>query len=203
METAARHWEGVYADKDSTEVSWYQADAGVSLDLITKHAGADVSTIDIGAGASYLVDCLWDAGSRDLSVLDISTDALEVVRARLGPRSDEVTFIVADLLTWVPDRTFNTWHDRAVFHFLTESGDRDAYLRTASIAVEQGGLIVLGTFAPDGPEQCSGLPTARYDSATLAQLFAPTFTLIESQREIHRTPWDTEQAFTWVVLRKQ
>lgn len=203
MEAGAGHWDVVYRTKAPDEVSWYQAGAGVSLDLIAKHGRPGASVIDIGAGASALVDHLLSEGWGDATLLDVSSEGLDVTLGRLGSRAEGVTFVVADLLTWIPRRSYGVWHDRAVFHFLVRANDRSAYLRTATNAVEPGGVLVLGTFADDGPEQCSGLPTARYDPDELARIFDPAFELVESMREVHRTPWGSEQPFTWVVLRRR
>jgi len=202
MDTEAEHWDSVYGTKASDEVSWYQPDAGVSLDLIAKH-GKPGPIVDVGAGASVLVDELLESGWDDVTLLDVSTEGLDETRGRLSDRASAVTFVVADLLAWEPARRYATWHDRAVFHFLVDEVARDSYVRIAAAAIEPGGVLVVGTFAEDGPEQCSGLPTARYDSQTLAGLFAADFDLVATLRHVHRTPWASEQPFTWVVLRRQ
>lgn len=203
MEVVAGHWDRVYATKDSADVSCYQSVPTPSLDLIARNSPHGCSIIDVGAGASVLVDHLIKAGHTDVTVLDVSSEGLDETRARLGSSSRGVTFVVADLLSWAPERTFRVWHDRAVFHFLTNPTDRSTYVRAASLAVEAGGAIVLGVFAEDGPEQCSGLPTARYDPESLAALFTEDFVLAESLRDVHQTPWGSEQPFTWVVLRRR
>jgi len=195
------HWDQVYALKAADEVSWYQSGAGLSIELIDKHATPG-PLIDVGAGASVLVDHLLAAGRTDVTLLDVSAEGLEETRRRLGDAASAVTFVVADLLTWRPLRQFAIWHDRAVFHFLTDPIDRDAYVRTVAAALAPQGVMVLGTFAADGPDQCSGLPTARYDAASLAALFSGSFSVETSTRELHRTPWGGEQPFTWLVLRR-
>lgn len=202
MDTPAGHWDDVYGTKNSDCVSWYQGDPRISLDLIARHGRGGHPVVDIGAGASIVVDHLLVTGWSDVTVLDVSNEGLAQTRARLGSKADEVTFVVADLLAWSPDRHYGIWHDRAVFHFLTDPDDQLAYYRTALTAVEPGGVLVLGTFAENGPEQCSGLPTARYDARNLANKFHEGFVLVESLREVHRTPWGSEQPFTWVVLRR-
>lgn len=193
------HWEGVYRDKGAEEVSWFQRDPVVSLRLLERVPG---SVVDVGAGASVLVDRLLAAGRHDLTVLDVSAGALEMTRRRLGADTSAVSFAVADVLDWDPGRAFDCWHDRAVFHFLTDRDRQRAYVRTASRAVPAGGAVVLGTFAADGPTQCSGLPTARYRPQDLAVVFGPAFVLEHAEAEVHRTPWDAEQRFTWVLLRR-
>ena len=197
-EMTAEHWDRVYGSKAADETSWFQADPATSLRLLSEHAPPPASVIDVGAGTSVLADRLLDGGWSDVTILDVSAEALAVVRERLGNR---VRTLVADLLTWTPTRTFDAWHDRAVFHFLTDPTDRDRYVSAAIAALSPGGVMVIGTFAPDGPEQCSGLPTARYDVGELADVFAG-FRLEHSEREEHVTPWATVQPFTWAVLRR-
>ena len=193
------HWEGVYRAKDAEQVSWFQRDPDVSLRLVLPAAG---SIVDVGAGASVLVDHLLANGRTDVTLLDVSGEALEVTRARLGQSADRVAFVVADVLDWEPDRTFDCWHDRAVFHFLTTPALQQSYVRTATRLVAPGGAVVLGAFAADGPTECSGLPTARHEPEDLARLFEEGFTLEHAEREAHRTPWDSQQNFSWVVLRR-
>lgn len=193
------HWEGVYTSKATDAVSWYQAHAQRSLDMI-EACGLDVHApiIDVGGGASTLVDDLLARGFENLSVLDISEAALAASRARLGARSEAVTWHVADITRAdLPQRAFALWHDRAVFHFLTEASDRDAYRATLHRALRPGGHVLIATFAEDGPTRCSGLPVCRYDAAGLAAELGPAFRLVGSTRELHRTPFATEQAFTF------
>jgi SAM-dependent methyltransferase len=194
------HWEDVYSSKGVDEVSWFQREPEVSLRLV---AGAPGSVVDVGAGASVLVDRLLAAGRTDVTLLDLSSAALAVTRERLGPAADGVTFVAADVVGWDPGRTFDCWHDRAVFHFLTDPARQAAYVATAGRLVAPGGAVVLGTFAADGPTQCSGLPTARHEPADLASQFAHDFDLEHAEHETHRTPWGAEQHFTWVVLRRR
>jgi SAM-dependent methyltransferase len=199
---AAHHWDAVYSSKAAAELSWYQERAATSLRLLELASPQHGAVLDVGAGASYLVDGLLDSGWRDVSVLDVSHEALELVRSRLAARAAEVTFVVADLLEWQPDRVYDAWHDRAVLHFLTSREDQDWYARVAARAVAPGGALVVGVFAEDGPEQCSGLPTARYDAEALAAVLAPAFVLEHHEREEHVTPWGAVQPFTWGVLRR-
>jgi len=184
------HWEDVYASKDETEVSWFQESPAISLDLI-KEANPDheAAIIDIGGGASRLVDCLLREGYRSIAVLDLSVRALDAARKRIGPAAAGVDWIVADVTTWQPTRSYDVWHDRAAFHFLTEQRDRVAYVERIRSAVRPGGQVIIGTFALDGPEKCSGLPVQRHDSASLAAELDASFELLETRAEPHHTPW--------------
>lgn len=199
--TTAQHWDRVYNTKAVDEVSWYQANPATSTRLLLGLAPRPSSVIDVGAGESLLADALLDAGLTDLTLLDVSEAALAVVRDRLADRRQQVTFVVADVLDWEPERQWDAWHDRAVFHFLVDSQARATYVATAARAIVQGGVAVVGCFALDGPEQCSGLPTARYDADGIAEQFGDAFRLERLERELHRTPAGVDQPFTWVVLR--
>jgi len=197
------HWERVYAATPSSEVSWYTRDAGVSIRLMEAVTPSrSVPVIDVGAGASVLVDRLLEAGFTDVTVLDVSEHALGVTRGRLGERASAVTFIARDVLEWEPDRRYAVGHDRAVFHFLTEPAERDRYVDTLAAAIRPGGSLLVATFAEDGPEQCSGLPVCRYTAEDLASVFAARFSLVASEREEHVTPRGALQPFTWVNLRR-
>jgi len=200
-ESASLHWDTVYGTKATDEVSWYQRRPATSERLLASVSSPADAVIDVGAGASTLADSLLDAGWSDVTVLDVSPRALALVRDRLGPL-DSASFIVADVLAWQPDRTYDAWHDRAVFHFLVQPEQRQQYAATASRAIRPGGALVLATFAEDGPTRCSGLPTSRYDADALAAVFAPDFTLEHSEREEHVTPGGAIQPFTWAVLRR-
>lgn len=192
------HWQQVYQTKGETDVSWFEESATISLDLI--HAtGLDnqASVIDIGGGASRLVDALIDEGYSRLAVLDLSERSLALSRARLGSRGSSVDWIVADITTWRPGRTYDIWHDRAAFHFLTDKDDRGAYVDCLRTAVRPGGHVIIGTFAPDGPERCSGLPVFRCDAAMLSELLGPRFVLAESRRHDHHTPGGAVQRFQY------
>ena len=197
------HWEGVYGRALSTEVSWYEGDPATSLRLIESVAATpSAAVVDVGAGASLLVDRLLAHGFTDITVLDVSERALSEVRERLGDEAAHVTFVENDVVTWRPDRQYDVWHDRAVFHFLTEPSDRARYVEIATSAVRIGGSLILATFAEDGPEQCSGLPVSRYAPENLVETFSASFSLVEDVREEHVTPWGVVQPFTWVVLRR-
>ncbi|HEX5581918.1 MAG TPA: class I SAM-dependent methyltransferase [Gemmatimonadaceae bacterium] len=199
------HWEGVYATKAPAEVSWYQARPARSLELLAE-AGvtATSAVIDVGGGDSTLVDALLERGTERVTVLDLSGAALARARARLGARATGVTWIEADVTSAVlPPGAYDAWHDRAVFHFLTEADDRRRYAEAAASAVRAGGALVIATFAPDGPTRCSALDVVRYDAESLAREFAPQFALVRGLVETHVTPWGAEQRFTYVILRRR
>ncbi len=193
------HWEKVYRDRPATSVSWFQAHAYRSRELIgSTGVDASVPIIDVGGGASNLVGDLLDAGYRDLSVLDLSSAALAKARSRLGERADEVSWIEADVTQpVVAEREYAIWHDRAVFHFLTSDDDRQAYLANVRQLVRRGGHVIVATFAADGPKECSGLPVMRYRAEELDRVFGPDFTLVSYSEEKHRTPAGIVQPFTW------
>jgi SAM-dependent methyltransferase len=203
MNTQA-HWQHVYTTKNADGVSWYQVRPALSLDLIAATGtGYDAAIIDVGAGASTLIDHLLDTGYRDLTVLDIAQTALDTARLRLGARAEEVCWRVGDITTAALEQhRYDVWHDRAVFHFLTEPADRQRYVAQVLRAVRPGGHVIIATFAPDGPAQCSGLPTARYDAAALHSIFGPAFTLVQSAHEAHTTPWGIEQRFVYCRCQK-
>ena len=173
----------------------------MSLELIERLAvPSDAAVLDVGAGASTLVDHLLERGFTDVSVLDISEAALEGGRRRVGAATG-VKWLHEDLLSWRPARRYGLWHDRAVFHFLTEAADRDRYLSSLKAGIEPGGGLIMATFAEDGPEYCSGLPVVRYGATELLELVGSGFRLIETRRELHVTPGSVTQPFTWVAAR--
>jgi SAM-dependent methyltransferase len=198
--TRADHWEAAYETRGATEVSWFQTVPVVSLELIeTLGVSQDAAVIDIGGGASSLVDHLVEQGFSDLSVLDISGTALGVARQRLGAGAP-VSWLHQDLLSWRPSGRFDLWHDRAVFHFLVGE-DRDAYLEVLRCGIAPGGALIMATFAEDGPEYCSGLPVARYSTIELGSVLGEGFAVVETRREVHTTPAGATQPFTWVAAR--
>jgi SAM-dependent methyltransferase len=198
----AAHWDKVYREKLTTGVSWYQLTPEPSLSWIQRLAlRRDTPILDVGGGASLLVDRLLDAGFSRLTVLDVSATALDHVRARLGRRASEVRWIVGDVTNAEGIGTQEIWHDRAAFHFLTDPRDRRGYLERVAESVVRGGHVLIATFALDGPERCNGLPVQRYDAAGLATEFGPAFSPLESQRCTHVTPGGTQQAFTHVAFR--
>lgn len=199
---ARKHWDTVYVSKAPDQASWFQAWPQPSLRLLSSVAAPRSAVIDVGAGTSTLADTLAGAGWSDVTVLDVSPQALAIVRARLGECQHGVSFVAGDVLSWQPERNYDVWHDRAVFHFLVQPEDRQRYVATARRAVSMDGALVIGAFAADGPTQCSGLPTARYSTDELAAAFAPAFRVTHAEREEHRTPGGVVQPFTWVVFRR-
>jgi 2-polyprenyl-3-methyl-5-hydroxy-6-metoxy-1,4-benzoquinol methylase len=203
MSTRSEHWQNVYTTKGERDVSWFQAGSKRSLALIRDAApDSTASIIDVGGGASSLAGELFEAGYRDLSVLDISPAALERAKSALGEMSGKVEWTVADITRWQPPRRWNVWHDRAVFHFLTAAQDQDAYIRALDAGTAPGAAVVISTFALDGPEKCSGLPVERYSAGTLAARLGPAFRLVREECEDHHTPGGAVQKFSYAVLRK-
>lgn len=204
---SAAHWEDVYRDRGADRVSWFQRQPQPSLDLILQAAGdRRAGVIDVGGGASPLAVRLVEAGFGDITVLDVSGRALDASRraaeTALGAAARAVTWVRADLLAWQPARTWTVWHDRAVFHFLTDPAGRAAYLAALRQATEPGGIVVLGTFAADAPTHCSGLPVTRWTAEELAAELGGGFTLLHSRRHEHRTPAGGVQPFTWITARR-
>jgi SAM-dependent methyltransferase len=197
------HWERVYSEKSPDQVSWFQAEARLSLDLITRFAvSPTASIVDVGGGASRLVDGLLARGYRELRVLDLSASALAATHARLGTGGDRVHWSVGDVLeAEFTAQSVDVWHDRAVFHFLTDPADRARYVAQVRHAVRPDGLVLVATFAEDGPLKCSGLEVARYSPEALHHEFGDDFVVLESHREEHRTPWDAVQQFTYCLCR--
>lgn len=197
------HWERIYAEKSPSEVNWYQSHPEYSLNLIqTASVPADARIIDVGGGASTLVDHLLNAGYRQVTVLDIAHTAIERAQARLGKRAEQVTWREADVTAYVPGQQFSIWHDRAVFHFLTEEEDRSRYLAALNKALEPEGYVIIATFAENGPGQCSGLNVVCYSPGTLGQTLGPGFRLIETLTEDHRTPHGGVQQFIYCMFRR-
>lgn len=198
------YWDQVYATKGEREVSWFEERPTLSLDMLAcASATVDAAIIDIGGGTSHLVDALLDRGFLNPTVLDLSAAALAAAKARLGPRGDGVTWIAADVTQWQPARQYDVWHDRAALHFLTGPADRAAYVATLRRALQPGGHAIIATFAPEGPERCSGLPVQRYDAQSLGRLLGPEFELLQTRRDVHRTPWDAAQVFQFSLFRKK
>ena len=201
--TTKSHWEGVYRSKSADEVSWYRAHLELSLRLIERAAPNLASAvIDVGGGELTLVDDLLTRGYRDLTVLDISQAAIDVAKARLGSTAASVRWITGDVTqVELPTARYDVWHDRAVFHFLTEPRQRSAYVRQVASAVKPGGHVIVATFGPEGPEKCSGLDVVRYDADALHGQFGPKFQLLDHLTELHETPWGASQQFLYCFCR--
>ncbi|OIJ40783.1 class I SAM-dependent methyltransferase [Massilia timonae] len=197
------HWETVYRTKAPDAVSWYAPHLDTSLALIERSAGApSAAIIDVGGGEATLVDDLLARGYTDVSVLDISAEAIRVARARLGAQAARAQWLVGDITkAELPERRYDVWHDRAVFHFLLEPAHRAAYVRQVARAMRPGGSVIVATFGPEGPTKCSGLDIVRYDAEGLHDEFGPAFRLVESRTELHRTPFGTTQQFVYCFCR--
>ena len=192
------HWEHIYSDKNSTEVSWYQQHPEISLELI-KSTGVEKSAriIDIGGGASTLVDYLLSTGYENISVLDISRSAIEQAKQRLGEHESRIQWLEKDITAFVAQQKFDLWHDRAVFHFLTDAEDRLSYVKTISSSLCSGSHAIIATFNIDGPKKCSGLEIVRYSTESLSAVFSENFQLVDTRTEEHRTPGGATQSFVY------
>lgn len=203
-DTRKRHWEQVYTDKDAQQVSWYQGRPSTSLELIGRAGVASTDAlIDVGGGASTLVDHLLARGFTDVSVLDIAERALVAARQRLGEAADKVNWIQCDITEFVPERQYRLWHDRAVFHFLTEGADQAAYVSALHRGLQPGGHLLIGAFALDGPQMCSGLPVRRYDADLMNETLGQDFRLLTTCREGHQTPAGKVQQFCFYLYQYQ
>jgi hypothetical protein len=204
MSERQSHWETVYSSKAETEVSWFQDLPAPSLDII-KSLGAtrNTSIIDIGGGASRLVDALLAEGFEQLSVLDLSDHALAAARRRLGAAAQKLCWIVDDVTAWAPTRVYDLWHDRAAFHFLTAPRAQAAYADRVAKAIRPGGHVIIGTFALDGPERCSGLPVSRHDAASIGAVLGEDFQLVETRRHDHVTPGGAVQRFQFSSFQRK
>src|SRR5437868_1475430 len=200
MTDRREHWDHTYTVKSDTAVSWYQDVPERSLALIRQVGRGSV--IDIGGGASRLVDRLLAEDYADLTVLDISDVVLACSWERLGPQADKVSWIVADITGWMPERQWDVWHDRAVFHFLTDRAAQDAYIAALKAGTRPGAHVVISTFALTGPEKCSGLPVQRYSAETLAARLGDEFRLDTQEAETHPTPFGTTQDFTYAAFTR-
>lgn len=196
----AEYWDGRYADIGEANVSWFQPSPETSLMLIRQVGQRPSSVVDVGGGASRLVDHLLAEGCHDVTVVDLSQQALGEARARVGDAP--VHWVVSDIRDWQPDRTFEIWHDRAAYHFLVDPEDQRHYWRLVHEAVPVGGHVVIATFAEDGPEMCSGLPVQRYSAEGLVAAMGEGFRLVESVHEQHTTPTGGQQSFVWVLAQR-
>ena len=197
------HWDGVYSTKGEADVSWFQENPGISLEVIEMLGTPETSAlIDVGGGASRLVDCLLERGFENLTVLDLSGEALEVARVRLGHQQNKVKWVVADATEWAPPEVYDLWHDRAAFHFLILEQQQRAYIERLRRGLRIGGHIIFGTFALDGPEKCSGLPVTRHSAESLATLLGADFALVDARKHQHATPWEAVQRFQFSTFRR-
>lgn len=200
----AQHWESVYSGRDHRLFRWHQPVPELSIQLIQESTtDVDAPIIDIGGGASLLVDELHDLGYNDLTITDLASQALRIAQDRLGTRSDTVTWVHSDVTEQRFERTYQVWHDRAVFHFLTEPERVASYLDRMTQAVDVGGHAIIATFAPDGPDSCSGLPVQRYSPDTLQQTLGSAFKTARFEHESHLTPDGVTQEFTYVLFERQ
>jgi trans-aconitate methyltransferase len=199
---SAAHWDAAYAAGETTQ-SWFQRQPSMSLAMLERaRVTAADSVLDVGGGPSPLAGALLDRGFPDITVLDISASAIQLAWRRLGTRAAQVTWLVADLRSWQPERQYQVWHDRAVLHFMTTAADQQAYWRALDSATGPGAVAVIGGFAPDGPEQCSGLPVTRYSAAELVTGLGDSWTLTAEEREEHVTPAGVVQPFSWVACTR-
>jgi trans-aconitate methyltransferase len=198
------HWDNVYTTKGDNQVSWFQETPEPSLELIARTGALRSSAIiDIGGGSSRIAEHLISQGYEDVTVLDLSAAALAAARSRLGDRASQAAWLAADVTRWEPPRTYDIWHDRAAFHFLTDPAHRTAYIARLRRALRPGGHAIIGTFAPDGPERCSGLIVSRYDASSLAATLGRGFALIDTRRHQHITPWGATQNFQFSTFRRE
>ena len=198
------HWENVFATKKETEVSWYQQKPETSINFFIENNIPKVAKIiDIGGGDSYLIDNLLEMGYTNLFLLDISANAIERIKNRLGENAKNVTFIVSDILDFQPELTFDVWHDRASFHFLISENDIATYYKLVSNAVASNGFLFMGTFSENGPLKCSGLEITQYSEAKFETIFSSDFNKIKCFEENHQTPFDTTQNFIFCTYKKK
>lgn len=199
------HWENIYKTKKADQVSWFRSHLDKSLDLILNtEVKPEANIIDIGGGASTLVDDLLAKGFSNISVLDVSGSALEVSKKRLGNKANQVQWIESDItMVKLPENHYDLWHDRAVFHFLTKESDRKQYIQMLSNAMKPNAHVIIATFGPGGPLKCSGLDIVRYDTENIKKVLGSAFQLVESIKEIHKTPFGTEQEFMYFWFRKR
>ncbi|MGX7666993.1 class I SAM-dependent methyltransferase [Flavobacterium pedocola] len=198
-----KHWETIYDTKALNEVSWYQPIPRTSLEFVQKYAQKDDAIIDVGGGDSFLADHLLELGYTNITVLDISEKAIEKAKARLGKKAESVTWIVSDITNFTPEKQYAVWHDRAVFHFLTEAADIEAYRKIAVSALQPKGKTLIGTFSESGPKKCSGIEIRQYSENLMKETFKEDFTPLECFFENHNTPFDTVQNFIFCSFEKK
>jgi ubiquinone/menaquinone biosynthesis C-methylase UbiE len=202
--TRKQHWETIYTTKKFEEVSWYQPKPEFSLSLLDEYqAKSTDAIIDIGGGDSFLVDFLLDRSFEDISVLDISENALQRAQNRLGTKANQVKWIVSDVTEFNPHDTYDFWHDRAVFHFLTQPEDIKAYATNAAKGIKSGGILIVGTFSENGPLKCSGIEIKQYNELTMKAVFENDFEPIVCKEHLHTTPSQSQQHFIFCVFRRK
>lgn len=204
METLKQHWESIYEKKSLMEVSWYEPIPETSLSFIEEcYLLKDAAIIDIGGGDSFLAENLFRKGYNNLSVLDISGKALKRARTRMGKDAGKIQWIERDVLKFNPDQQYDLWHDRAAFHFLTNTPNKETYIQTAHKAIKDNGYLLLGTFSNNGPDKCSGLPVQQYSEESLTSLLEPYFKKLKCIRQKHPTPFRTTQDFLFCIFKKR
>ncbi len=204
MENKKAHWENVFATKQETEVSWYQQKPLISIQFfIDNEIPKAAKIIDIGGGDSYLIDNLLEMGYSNLFLLDISENAIERIKSRLGSKAEKVTFIVSDILDFQPKTTFDVWHDRASFHFLTNQNEINVYQSLVTNAISESGFLFMGTFSENGPLKCSGLEITQYSEAKFELIFGTAFDKINCFIQNHQTPFDSIQNFIFCTFKKK
>ena len=198
------HWNTIYQNKKTTEVSWFQEKPTISLELIAAlELEKSAAIIDIGGGDSLLVDFLLAEGYSNITVLDISEKAIARAKERMGNQAHKVQWIVSDVLDFMPKNSFDVWHDRAAFHFITSQSDVAKYMECCNNTLVANGTVLLGTFSKTGPKKCSGIPIVQYSEATLTSLFAPWFKKQSALHHVHQTPFETSQDFLFCSFKKQ
>jgi len=198
------HWQGIYREKSPQDVSWYQQEPKVSLELIHRCGlHKDEAVIDVGGGASVLVDYLCEQGFTNITVLDISSTALESARSRMGQLAESIEWLESDITEFLPPHRYSLWHDRAVFHFLTAEEDRRNYVDSLNQALKPGGYLIIAAFAIGGPDQCSKLDIVQYDAPKLMAALGNEFELLDTVEELHITPANKEQQFGYFLLQKK
>lgn len=204
MSNSKEHWENVFATKKETDVSWFQEYPKTSIDFIELfNLPLHANIIDIGGGDSYFIDALIEKGFQNIYLLDISLNAIERTKKRLGDKANHVTYIVSDIIEFKPNVKFDFWHDRAAFHFLTDEENIFKYISIAEVAIKKSGYLILGTFSDEGPKKCSGLEIQQYTEASMSVRFEVAFNRIKCIRENHITPFHTTQNFLFCSFQKK
>jgi len=204
MKDLKSHWENIYSKKEFEETSWFQEKPEISLNIIQSLGlSKKASIIDVGSGNSYLIDHLLELGYENVSVLDISETALEKAKTRLGAKAQNVEWISSDITKYTFEKTYEVWHDRAAFHFLTENKQVENYIFKLKNSLKSGGYFILGVFSEDGPDKCSDIEVKKYTSDEMKQLFEKDFEIVRLENIDHKTPWDAVQSFTFGLFRKK